>query len=136
MIAGLIFAISIMTLLQFFVSYSHSLIAESRGHELSEQAREISGITARAARGDQFRRLLQLIDLCPESGGDRSQVRAVSLYFGLLGFFRTLFAWIKPAIANWIESERGGCAYVAAVMLDRRIAYSRVLMARQMGNRL
>ncbi len=136
MIAGLIFAISIMTLLQFFVSYCHSLIAESRGHELSEQAQEISGITAHAARGDQFQRLLQLSDLCPESGGDGGQVRAVSLYFGLLGFFRLLFAWSKPAIGNWIESERGGCAYVAAVMLDRRIAYSRVLMARQTGNRL
>ena len=34
MMAGMIFVISILTLLQFFVSYSRSLIAESRGHEL------------------------------------------------------------------------------------------------------
>jgi hypothetical protein len=136
MIAILIFGISILTLLQFFVSYCHSLIAESRGYELSEQAREISGITARAARGDQFRRLLQLIALCPEPGGDKGQVRAVSLYFGLLGLVRMLFGWVRPAVTKWIDSERGGCAYVAAVMLDRRIAYSRVLMAQQMGTQL
>jgi hypothetical protein len=136
MIAGLIFAVSILTLLQFFAAYCHSLIAESSVHELSEQAREISGITAHAARGEQFGRLLQLLALCPEPGGDRSRVRAVSLYFGLLGLVRVLIAWIQPAIAKWIDSERGGCAYVAAVMLDRRIAYSRVLMAQQTSNRL
>ena len=65
MIAALIFAISFMTLLQFFVSYSRSLIAESQGHELSEQAREICGLTANAVTVDQFERLQQLIALCP-----------------------------------------------------------------------
>ena len=71
MMAVMIFVISILTLLQFFVSYSRSLIAESRGHELSEQAREICGLTARTAAGDQFRRLSQLIALCPGIGRRR-----------------------------------------------------------------
>jgi len=136
MIAILIFGISVLTLLQFFVSYCHSLIAESRGHELSEHGREISGLNGHSVRGDQFRRLLQLIALCPEPGDDNSQVRAVSLYFGLLGLGRVLFGWIEPAVARWIDSERGGCAYVAAVVLDRRIAYNRVLMARQVSTQL
>jgi hypothetical protein len=136
MIAILIFGISVLTLLQFFVSYCHSLIAESRGYELSEHGREISGFTGRTFRGDQFRRLLQLLALCPEPGGDTRQVRAVSLYFGLLGLVRVLFGWIEPTVARWIESERGGCAYLAAVMLDRRIASNRVLMARQMSAQL
>ena len=136
MITILIFGISILTLLQFFVSYCHSLIAESRGYELSENGRDISGVTAHSVRGDQFKRLLQLIALCPEPGGDTSQVRAVSMYFGLLGLVRVLFGWIQPAVARWIESERGGCAYVAAVVLDRRIAYNRVLMARQASTQL
>ena len=48
MIASLICVISILTLLQFFVSYSRSLIAEALGHELSEQARVICGLTARS----------------------------------------------------------------------------------------
>jgi len=136
MIPILIFGISVLTMLQFFVSYCHSLIAESRAYELSEQGREISGVTGRIVRGDQFSRLLQLIAVCPEPGGDSGQVRAVSLYFGLLGLVRVLFGWIEPAVAGWIESERSGCAYLAAVMLDRRIAYNRVLMARQMSAQL
>jgi hypothetical protein len=136
MIAILIFGISVLTLLQFFVSYCHSLIAMSRGYELSTQGREITGIIGRTVRGDQFRRLLQLIALCPEPGGDAGQVRAVSLYFGLLGLVRVLFGWIEPPVARWIESECSGCAYVAAVMLDRRIAHNRVLMAKQMSAQL
>jgi hypothetical protein len=79
---------------------------------------------------------LQLIVLCPEPGGDSGQVRAVSTYFGMLGLGRVLFGWIEPAIARWFDSERSGCAYLAAVVLDRRIAYNRVLMARQMSTQI
>jgi hypothetical protein len=133
MIAALISCISVLTLLQFFVSYCQSLIAEARGYELSEQAWEVSGITSRIIRGDEFKRLLQLTALCPESGADRARVRAVTVYFSLLDMARLLVGWIIPAMKQWIESERGGCAYAAAVMLDRRIAYSRSLMAHQAG---
>lgn len=131
LIATLIFAISPLALLQFFAWYCHSLIAKSREHDLSEYAREVSGVNPKTVRGDQFKRLLQLIALCPEPGGDGHQLRAVSTYFGMLGFMRTLLSWAFPAAVKWIESERGGCAYVAAVALDRRIAYSRALISRQ-----
>jgi hypothetical protein len=131
MIAGMIFAISIMTLLQFFVSYSRSLIAESRGHELSEQAREICGVTARTAAGDQFQRLQQLIALCPEPGGDSNTVMIVTAYFRLLSLVHRLSEWAAPSAAAWIEAERGSCAYAAAVVLDRRIAYNRLMMEQQ-----
>ncbi len=131
MIAGLIFAVSFLTLLQFFVSYSRSLIAESRGHELSEQAREICGLTAEAVTGDQFQRLQQLIALCPEPGGDALEVRAIALYFRLVGLVHILLSWAIPSAAPWIEAERGGCAYAAAVVLDRRIAYSRMMVEQQ-----
>jgi hypothetical protein len=131
MIAGLIFAISIMTLLQFFVSYSRALIAESQSHELSEQAREICGITGRAVTVDQFQRLQQLIALCPEPGGDGFQVRALALYFHLVGLAHILLSWAIPSVAPWMEAERGGCAYAAAVALDRRIAYNRMMVTQQ-----
>jgi hypothetical protein len=131
MIATLIFAISGLTLLQFFVSYCHSLIAESRRHELSEQAREISGVTAKSQCGDQFKRLVGLLALCPEPGGDSNQVRSLSTYFGMLGAVRSLLSRAAPAASRWIEEERGGCAYVVAVALDRRIAHTRMMMAQQ-----
>jgi Na+-transporting methylmalonyl-CoA/oxaloacetate decarboxylase gamma subunit len=133
MIAGLIFVISFLTLLQFFVSYCRSLIAESRSHDLSEHAREISGVTSKTVRGDQFKRLLQLLAMCPESYGDSGQVHALSTYFSMLDLARMLLSRVAPSAAQWIESERGGCAYVAAVALDRRIARNRLLMAQQAG---
>jgi hypothetical protein len=136
MIAGMIFVISILTLLQFFVSYSRSLIAESRGHELSEQAREICGVTARTVAGDQFRRLSELIALCPESGGDGNTLFVVSAYFHFLSFLRRLSEWTIPSATAWIEAERGGCAYAAAVVLDRRIAYNRTIMAQQASHQI
>lgn len=131
MIASLIFAISIVTLLQFFVSYSRSLIAECRGQELSEQTREICGVTARTVAGDEFRKLSELIALCPESGKDGNTLIAVSAYFQLLSLVRRLSNWASPTTSAWIESERGGCAWAAAVVLDRRIAYTRTMMAQQ-----
>jgi hypothetical protein len=130
-IAISIFGVSLLTLLHFFDLYCHSLIAKSRLCELSEYAREISGVTAKTVRGDQFKRLLQLIAMCPEPHGDKYQLRAVSTYFGLLGFTRMMFSRAFPAVGIWIESERGGCTYAAAVVLDRRIACSRMLMAQQ-----
>lgn len=131
MMATLIFGISFLTLLQFFVSYSRALIAESQTRELSEQTREICGITDRTLPGDQFRRLLQLIALCPETRGDGSKVMTVSAYFRLLDLVGALSRLVIPSAANWIESERSGCAYVAAVVLDGRIAHNRRMLAQQ-----
>jgi len=129
MIAVTIFFISFLTLLQFFVSYCRSLIAESRAHELSAQAVEICGIEPHQLTGDQFGRLLQLIDLCPDPGGERVGVRAVHAYFNLLAFAKILLGWAVPSAGPWIEAERGGCAHVVAVVLDRRIAYNRTMVA-------
>jgi hypothetical protein len=133
MIAALIFLVSVATLLQFFVSYSRSVIVASRRHELSEEACEICGFTAQTVAGDKFGRLLHLIALCPELGVDRLEVRVVALYFRLLDAARLLLGVGIPSAATWIESERSGCAYAVAVALDRRIAYSRSMLAQQAG---
>jgi hypothetical protein len=49
----------------------------------------------------------------------------------LLDFARKLSGWVVPSASQWIDAERGGCAYAAAVVLDRRIAYNRMMMAQQ-----
>jgi len=128
MIPGLIFLISFSALLQFFVSYSRSIIAESRCYKLSEQTREICGMKSNLQAGEDFQRLTQLLALCPEAGDDTFKVKTVGFYFYLLGFARTLLGWALPSAAPWIESEWRGCAHVAAVVLDRRIAHNRMLL--------
>jgi hypothetical protein len=129
MIASLICGLSSLTLLQFFVSYSRAIIAESRSHRISDQACEICGITSGAPKVEHFGRLNQLIDLCPEVGDDGIKVKTVALYFYLLGFVKSILSWAIPSASPWIEAERGGCAYVAAVILDRRIARNRMIVA-------
>lgn len=135
MIPFLICGFSFLMLLQFFFSYCHSVIAESRRHELSAQVCDIAHIQTRRTRGEEFRRLLQLIAVCPASGGDGNQLGAVSVYYDLLGLARVLMGWIVPA-ARWIDFERCGCSYLAAVLLDRRITRGRVLLAQQTGSNL
>jgi len=132
-VAVLICVISLALLLQFFVSYCRSVIAAGRKSELSEQVREIAGIRHQRVRGDEFMRLVQLLRLCPGRGDDTGEIRAVGIYFGLLDAANRLFRTTAPAVARWAERERESCSYFAAVMLDRRISYSRELLAQQMS---
>ena len=131
MIAAFILVVSTVFLLQFFVTYCRSLIAAYRQVDLSEDAREVTGIEDHIVSGDDFRRLLQLVWLCPEPHDDRFEIGAVRTYYGLLGLVRAVGR--SPGISSWVERERAGCSYFAAVALDRRIAHNRDLMAQQMG---
>jgi hypothetical protein len=128
--AALIFVVSAIALLQFFISYCRSLIAASLKQPLSEEVRDVAGIPATAS-GDDFVRVLQLVQLCPERPEDRGHLRAIGAYFRLLNFARATVARVIPSLVAWTEIERGQCAYFAAVALDRRIAFSRDMLAQQ-----
>jgi hypothetical protein len=133
MMAGFILVCSIVLLLQFFVSYCRSLIAASAKQALSPEVRDVAGIP-RAVSGEDFVRVMQLLQLCPEPPEDRSSVQAIGAYFRLLSFLRGTLARMIPSMHAWTESERGHCAYFAAVALERRIAFSRGMLAQQMEN--
>jgi hypothetical protein len=128
--ATLIFILSTAALLQFFISYSRSLIAASIRQPLSAEVRDVTGIL-NSASGDDFPRVLQLLELCPERPEERGRIRAISAYFELLTAVRSTVARIIPTLMAWTEMERGQCAYFAAVTLDRRIAFSRDMLAQE-----
>jgi hypothetical protein len=128
--ATLIFFLSAAALLQFFISYCRSLIAASIKQPLSAEVRDVTGIPS-AAAGEDFARVIQLLDLCPERPEERGRIRAINAYFGLLNFVSSTLARIVPALMSWTDTERGQCAYFAAVTLDRRIAFSRDMLAQQ-----
>jgi hypothetical protein len=134
MITAFILAFSMFALLQFFISYSRSVIAACSTQPLSPQVREVAAIHGRSVSGEEFVRLFQLARLCPESRADRWPVSAVTSYFRMLSFVRTVSDRLIPSMKEWTERERSGCAYFAAITLDRRIAYSRGLMAQQFSN--
>jgi hypothetical protein len=128
--ATLIFFLSATALLQFFIYYCRSLIAASIKQPLSPEVRDVAGIPSTAG-GEDFARVIQLLDLCPERPEDRGHLRAINAYFGLLNFVSSTLARISPALMTWTDMERGQCAYFAAVTLDRRIAFSRDMLAQQ-----
>jgi hypothetical protein len=131
MMAGIILVCSIYCLLQFFVSYCRSLIAASLTQRLSAEVQDVTGIK-NSATGEDFARVVQLLQLCPDRPEDRSGIQAIGTYFNLLGFLRSTVARMVPSLAAWTESERGQCTYFAAVALDRRIAFSRDMFAQQL----
>ncbi len=136
MITALILAISLFALLQFFISYSRSVIAACSTQPLSPQVREVAAIRGRIVSREEFVRLVQLARICPESKNDRWPVSSVNAYFRMLSFVRTIANRMLPSVKEWTERELSGCAYFAAITLDRRIAYSRGLMARQLSNQI
>lgn len=131
MMAGLIFVFSLAALLQFFVSYCRSLIAASARRVLSPDVQDVIGITKNAT-GDDFERVMQFLHLCPERREDRGGIQAIGAYFRLLSVAGKTIGAILPSLRAWTETERSRCAYFAAVALDRRIAYSRDMLAEQM----
>jgi hypothetical protein len=130
MMAALIFLISLVTLFMFFVSYCRSMMASAARHELSEEVRDVTGIQETASAGD-YKRVVQILQLCPERPEDRSSLRAVDLYHSCLKTVQGALATVMPKLEAWIDREQASCAYFAAVALDRRISFNREMLAQQ-----
>jgi hypothetical protein len=130
MMAALILAVSLVTLLMFFVSYCRSLMAASSRHMLSAEVRDVTGIQTLATARD-YVKVMQLLQLCPERPEDRTGLRAVSLYYEILEMTQRSVAKIVPKLQGWTEHERAGCANFAAVALDRCIAFNRETLLRE-----
>jgi hypothetical protein len=131
MMAAVILVCSLVLMLQFFVSYCRSLIAASAKEPLSLEVQEVTGIS-RTASPEDFSRVIQLLNLCPDRPEDRSSLRAVGAYYHFLRFVRSTLAFAVPSLKQWTDNERAHCTYFAAVALGRRIAFSRDLLAQQM----
>lgn len=131
MMAAIILVCSVVLFLQFFVFYCRSLIAVSAKQALSPEVQDVTGIQ-RTASGEDFKRVMQLLQLCPERPEDRNGIQAIGAYFRLLNFLRATLARVVPSLRAWTEIERGQCTYFAAVALERRISFSRDMLAQQM----
>jgi len=131
MTAAIILVCSVAFLMMFFVSYCRSLLATSSSVALTQEVRDVTGISS-AVAPDDFSRVLQLLQLCPDRPEERGRIRTVSLYYRLLGVLRSTISGVAPSLKSWADQERAQCGYFAAVVLGRRIAFSRDLLAQQM----
>jgi hypothetical protein len=131
MTAAFILVCSLGFLLMFFVSYCRSLLATSSAETLTAEVRDVAGIPSVVSPED-FTRVIQLLQLCPDRPEERGRVRTVSAYYSFLGFLRSTVAFFSPSVRSWTDRERAQCGYFAAVVLGKRIAFSRDLLAQQM----
>ena len=97
---------------------------------LSPEVQDVTGLTSPAS-GEDFHRVVQLLRLCPDRPEDRGEIRAIGVYFGMLNALKAITRSIAPAVRASVERELGRCTYFAAVALDRRVAFSRDLLAQQ-----
>jgi len=134
MIAALICVLSLVAFLHFFVSYCHAALASTRHAHVSDRVREIAGMTDRTVAPQDFVRLLQFLWLCPGQDVYVYQVRAVALYYRVLGVINRLCRLLLPSAAAWADHGRLECSQFAAVVLDRRISRMQDLLARQARN--
>jgi len=131
MMAAVILVCSLVSLLLFFLSYCRSLVASSAKEALPIEVVEVTGIS-QPASPDDFSRVIQLLKLCPDRPEERGQLRAIAAYYRFLGLVRATLAASIPSLKEWTDNERAHCSYFAALVLGRRIAFSRDLLAQQM----
>jgi len=113
---------SAMALVQFFLSYCRSILATYAEVELSPATREVIGLEPGEIRGGQFNRLLGLLHVAPNPGGDQWHLGIVSTYYRIISMIDMSVAQLVPVAQSWTERESARCAYFAAAALDRRIA--------------
>src|ERR1700759_3111281 len=114
MMPVIICLLSLGALLPFVVAYFRSILASSRNVELSARLQEVTGLSGQSVKADDFARLLQLVQLCPEQKDDQSEIRAVGAYYSILAFLGRAARSMAPDMAKWFEQERESCSYFAA----------------------
>ena len=133
MIATVILVASAAALAEFFVAYCRSLIASTNDYVLSDHGRKLAGATGNQMAPERFAPVAQLVKLCPRLAGRSEGMGAVTAYFGLMSAVAEVSHTLGLGLSNWADRERAGCAFFAAVALDRRIARNRELLAAEIS---
>jgi hypothetical protein len=132
MIAALVLAISCAATAELFVAYCRSIIASTRDHILSDQARSVAMLAGNRVAGDQFVPVMRLVKMCADVNADSGNLAAVEFYFNVITLAALAAQRVGWNLNSWADRERSSCAFFAAVTLDRRIVGSRELLAGQM----
>jgi hypothetical protein len=123
MIAAIIFALAIVALLQFFVSYCRSLVVAYSHVALSDDARECAALPVGPVRGEEFGRLLGLVRRSKVPGDDSAELGVAHVYYLFISMLHSLCPSNGQAQLV-LAQERNSCAHMVAVALDRRLVVS------------
>jgi hypothetical protein len=133
MISALIGVASMAAAIQF-VYYCRSALSSVRNAELSGHVLGLAGVDGRIPGCADFARFSALAQVCPEHDREGSQMRAISTYYELLRALARIRPLV-PSMASWAKREQQACSHFAAVVLDRRISFSRNILLQYAPNR-
>ena len=122
MISAFMLVLAVGALVQFFFAYCRTLLLTYSKVEISERARDVTGISIERVDPEEFSRLMGLLRVAPDPRDDAAELRAVSVYFRVVQLANWLVSPLSRAAQEWSEIELGRCAHFAAVALDRRLA--------------
>lgn len=122
MFGAFILVLSLAALGQFCVFYFRAVLASVAAQPLTGYVQQIEGFPQRPLRADDFPRLVQLQQICPQVGPDARGLRIARTYYGTLAAVKRAVNGFVPTLQDWAEREQTLCAQFAAVLLDQRLA--------------
>jgi hypothetical protein len=134
MILALIYIVLLAALAEFFLYYCRSILASSKRIQLPAGVCEAAGVDRSGVAPGDFARFLGLVRLCPEESADHRSICAVWAYYSLVHALGRVSHGLVPRVESWAEKEQRNCSHFAAVALDRRISYTRRLLAQRIHN--
>jgi hypothetical protein len=132
LIAAFILVISTAAMIQFAVFSWRASLLRTVSEPLISEADGSLQPCLNLLSFSSFQEVLAVYrDLCPDLGtGSTSNLRGVSLYYGLMRFLSGLGSSLKPAAgtAGWTQREMVLCTQYATVRLSQRLERNVTLM--------
>lgn len=123
--------LSLLTLPICFVAYCRSKLKAAARVQFTEACLGILRLENGRLEAKHFWQLLAFVDLCPLAENDGTAVAAVRAYFGVLTLLERILPGSLTALRAGTNRERQSCSHLIAVVLDRRIAHARKMLAEQ-----
>jgi hypothetical protein len=121
MLSAMLFAISIVALLQFALYYWRAILSAAAGKPVSEQVLSAAHVQNGLVTRNDFETLAGLHDLTLDLNPGRGGLGPVRLYYRIVDAIDAIAGRRMPALAAWSEREMATCARYAAVQIDRRL---------------
>jgi hypothetical protein len=133
-IAAFIFAISLAALVQFVVLTWRAGVLRVAAQPLLPEARLVADTSHNPLITNNFETISMYHDICPDlSRGSAPNLRSVQFYYRAIRLLNVLGGYILPSRPSsspaWADREMALCTRYAAVVLSRRLARNRALLA-------
>lgn len=121
MFSAMLFAISLVALVQFALYYWRALLTGVASQHIAIEILEAAQVSESGPCAADFEKLASLLTLTPELKASHARLGFVPAYYKLVGKIAEFFGSVFPSLNAWSEQERILCARYAAVQIGRRL---------------